>query len=116
MGLIDRGVRVSVPVGIGVRNLDSPEGLASDHTRTLGDRPVQRLEQIVVFVGIAVRPAIDRDGLDVARWIETSGRQGASELIAYMAFERLEFRAQQFASSCAVLILVIQARTARRPQ
>ena len=59
-------------------------------------RPV-RIEQRVVFVGVAVRPAIDGDGGDVARRIEAAGAEHAGELVADVALEGLERGREQFA-------------------
>ena len=43
------------------------------------------IEQRIVFVRVAVRPAIDRDGDDVGGRIEATRAQGAPELIADVA-------------------------------
>ena len=65
--------------------------------RPKGWRPIRRgvdgadrVEERVVFVGVAVRPAIDGDGLDVAGGIESSGGEDAAELVADVALEGFE--------------------------
>src|SRR5208282_6348277 len=99
-------------VSVRVRDLDSPERLSANHTRTFGRRPVERLEQCVVLVGISVRPAVDRNCLNVASGVETTGGERAVKLIPYLALESFEFRVDQFPPSCSVLVLAIQARLA----
>lgn len=73
IALINGGIGVGMTVGVRVRDFDSPEGLPANHTRTLGLRPVERLEQFVVLVGISVRPTVDRNCLNVASRIEAAG-------------------------------------------
>src|ERR1017187_9148776 len=60
IALIDGGIGVGMTVSVGVRDLDSPEGLPSNHTRTFRPPPVER-------------PAVDRNCLNVASGIETAG-------------------------------------------
>src|SRR5271157_4057676 len=96
-------------VGVRVRDLDSSEGLPSNHTRTFGRRPVDRLEQFVVFVAISVRPTIHRDRLNVASGIEAARCEYAAKLISYLTLEGFEFCADELPPSCPVLVLAIQA-------
>ncbi len=53
----------------------------------------------LVAVGIAVRPAIDGDRFDVARWVETAGCEDACQLVADLALELLEGGAQQIVAA-----------------
>jgi hypothetical protein len=48
------------------------------------------IEQRIVFVGVAVRPAIDRDRSDVLRRVEASRTQHPAELVADLLFEGRE--------------------------
>src|ERR1039458_718975 len=108
--LIDGGIGVGMTVSVRVRDLDSPERLPANHTRTFRRRPVERLEQCVVLVGISVRPAVDRNCLNVASGIETAGGEDATKLISHLTLEGFEFRVNEFPPSCPVLVLAIQAR------
>src|ERR1700722_16982958 len=86
-------ISVRTGSGIGVRNGDQTVGLARDYTRTvlrIGEHPFQRLEEAVVRVRVAVRPAIDGDVDDVTRRIEAACTQHASQLIANVPLECLE--------------------------
>src|SRR5215471_18676927 len=75
IALIDSDVGIGMAIGIGVGDGNPPEGLSANHTRTLGVRTIQRLKELIVFVGVTVRPAIDGNRLNVTRRIETSSRQ-----------------------------------------
>src|SRR5258708_19486783 len=70
------------------------------------------IEERIVFVRVAVRPAIDRDGDDVGDRIEAARAQGAGELVADVALEDLEARAQQFGAADAMLLPLVEARLA----
>ena len=70
-GLVDRHVGMSARARIRIRDHNSAEGRAADDMGLVGLVPV-RIEQWVVFVGVAMRPAIDRDAHDVGRRIEPS--------------------------------------------
>src|SRR5258708_33140298 len=68
--LIDGLICVGVSARIGIRNGDSSMRLAGHFTRRLAAFEPERIPQRVVFVGIAVRPAIYRNGGNVARRIQ----------------------------------------------
>ena len=54
-----------------------------------------------IYVGVC--PAVDRDGLDVCSWIETSLRQAASELAANVALDGFVRGGIQFVASGSLL-------------
>ena len=88
MSLVNSDIRVSAAAAIRIGDRDAAESCASDDLRSLrlGDIGV---EQRVVFRRITVRPAIDGDCGDVARRIESAGRQGTVQLLADLALEGL---------------------------
>jgi hypothetical protein len=49
----------------------------------------------IVFVRVAVRPAVDRDWRDVPGWIEAAGPERAAQLVADVALEGLEAGGEQ---------------------
>ena len=65
----------SMAIGVGIGNVDAAECLASDYTRALGGWPVDRFKQRVVLVGLAVRPTVDCNRLNVVSGIETSRKK-----------------------------------------
>ena len=69
--LIDGRIGISSRCGISVGNGNSAKTLAPDYIRTLIFGPVG-IEQRVVLIPVAVRPAVDGDRLDVARRIKTA--------------------------------------------
>jgi len=71
-GLIDGFIRISKRACIGIRNMDATKRLTADFAGRLSRRPL-RVVQGIVFVGVAVGPAIDGDGLNVTRRIESAG-------------------------------------------
>src|SRR5262249_7951919 len=86
--LVDRAVRLinrriggGGCAGIRVGDRDPPERLAADLARRLPVGPV-RIPQRVVLVGVAVRPPVDRDRIDVTRRIEVGAIENARQLIA----------------------------------
>jgi hypothetical protein len=56
-----------------------PNGARPMTLRLLALIPV-RIEERIVLVGVAVGPAIDRDGYDVGGWIEAARTQGACHI------------------------------------
>ena len=96
--------------------MNPPEWLAADHARPLGIRPVERLKQRVVFVSVAVRPAVHGDGLNIPRWVESAAGKHAAELVANVALEGVKGRTQKFPAPGPVLILAGQAGSARSAQ
>ena len=90
-----------------------PNGLRpSSH----GDCPGAQsgVPQRVVFVGVAVRPAVDRDRVDVTRRIETAGTERAGELIADTPLERRERCRIEISVPGAMLFARRQTRLAGR--
>ena len=63
--------------------------------RRLARQP-DRIEQLIVLVGIAVRPAIHGNARDVAGGVEAARPKRALELVADVALEGLERGRQQF--------------------
>ena len=112
MALVYGNVGVCMAIGVGIGNVDAAECLASDYTRALGGWPVDRFKQRVVLVGIAVRPTVDCNRLNVVSGIETSRRKYPAKLITNVALEDIERRADQFVSPSPILIFAIEARTA----
>src|SRR5258707_6803436 len=96
--LIDGDVGVRGCARIGVGNGDAAEWLATKNVWLLSVGPFW-IEQRIVFVAVAVRPAIDGDGCDVARRIESAGGNRSRELIANFAFKQFKRGDQQFHSS-----------------
>src|SRR5579872_6481641 len=90
VALIDGDIGVGVAVCVGVRDGDSAERLATDDARTLGRGTIEWLDEAVVLVCVAMRPAIDCDGLDVSRGIEAARGEHAAELIVNVLFEGVE--------------------------
>src|SRR6266852_449483 len=86
-GLI--GVRRSSRIGICDR--DPAKTLAANFARALALRPF-RIKEIIVFVGVSVRPAIHGYGSDIVRWIESAVAKNTRELISNISFERFERR------------------------
>ena len=109
--LVDRHVGISACAGIRIRDHDSAEGRAADDVGLVGLVPV-RIEQWIVFVGVAVRPAIDRDAYDVGRRIEPSRSKDARKLVANVALERLEAGGEQLRLSGAKLRSRVEAGAA----
>src|SRR5215831_7937622 len=103
--LVDRDVGVCVTVGVGIRDVNASERLTTDDAWTLGIGPIQWFEQRIVLVGVTVRPSIDSDALNVARGVEASTGEHASELIADVALEYVEGCGHQLVASSAVLVL-----------
>jgi hypothetical protein len=68
--LVDRRVGISPRARIRIRDHDSAERRAAHDVGLVGLIPV-RIEQRIVFVGVAVWPAIDRDTCDARRRIES---------------------------------------------
>src|ERR1700730_6718529 len=76
--LVDSDIGVGMTVRIGIRNGDTAERLSANHTRPLRLGPIDRLQKLVVFVGVAVRPAVDGDGLNVFGRVEPASAQHAA--------------------------------------
>src|SRR5215831_14465761 len=72
VGLIDSDIRVCSGAGVGVGDGDMAKSLAANLVRSLACGPL-RIEKRVVLVAVAMRPAIDGDGFDIAGGIEATG-------------------------------------------
>jgi len=70
--LINCDIGVRVTVRIGIRNCNATKRPAANHTWALRLWSIKRLEQRVVLIGVAVRPAIHCDGLDVLGRVEAT--------------------------------------------
>jgi hypothetical protein len=64
-GRVDRCLDVRRGFGVGVRDGDAAERLAAQLVGRLAVFPL-RVEELQVLVRVTVRPAVDRDGFDVA--------------------------------------------------
>src|SRR3546814_3842434 len=80
---------------IRIGDRDPAEALAADHVGPLLGCHVPRIVERVVFIGIAVGPAVDGDGGDIALGIEAAGAEDRHQLLADVALERLERRADR---------------------
>src|SRR3984957_16430270 len=72
IGLIDGRVGVRKGFSVGIRDGNAAKGLPPDDAGLLIFGPI-RIEKRIVFVGVAMRPTIDGDRLNVARGIESGG-------------------------------------------
>src|SRR5580698_566733 len=115
VGLIDGLVGVSSRSRVRICDGDATEALPSNLARRLSLGPF-RIPQIVVFVRVAVRPPIHRNGIDVARGIKPTGAQDASKLIPNIALEGRKGCHEQVNVSSALLISGRKPRLTRRPQ
>src|SRR6202166_2300213 len=91
--LIDGLVCVGVPSGIGIGDGDAAAALAGDFIGrgSLG----LRIEQGIRTVGIAMRPAIDRDRHNVAPRLKSTRTQHAVKLVGNSRLVFRERRTQQ---------------------
>src|SRR5271154_7103416 len=80
-GLIDGHIRIRAGPRMRIRNGDLAKRFPPSYPRLLSVLPL-RIKQRARRVGIAVRPAIDRDASDVARWIESRAAQHSAQLVA----------------------------------
>src|SRR5271154_5361641 len=110
--LIDSGVGVRKSFSVGIGDRDAPERLAADDAGLLLLRPIG-IVQGIVFVGVAVRPAIYGDGLNIRGGIESAGRQHRSELLANISLESCEAGVEKFAAAGLLLLARGQTRFAR---
>src|SRR6202034_2677211 len=102
IGLVDSGVRVGGRTGIRVGDGDPAEGRAAHNIRLFALGPVG-VEQRVELIGIAVRPAIDRDPSNVLGRVESARPQRALKLVAYLLLEGFERGGEQLHMAGAVL-------------
>ena len=116
--LADRGFGHGVRGGVGVGDGDPPEGLAPQLAWTAPRRhliphPRHFTGLQVLAVGVAVRPSVDRDRLDVARRVETTRLERAAQLVTDLALEGLEGGFQQIMATDPPLLLGSQPRQRR---
>src|SRR6516162_8818944 len=71
VGLVDGYVGVGRGAGVGIGNGDSTAAFTAEDMGSLPLGPVG-VEQGIVFVAVAVGPAVDGNGCDVTRRIETA--------------------------------------------
>src|SRR5262245_2929970 len=112
MGLVDRLVRVSRSRRIRIRDRDSTEPFAPDLARRLPLGPI-RVPKRVVFVGVAMGPAIDGNRVDIACRIELPVFQHTRQLITNAPLEGLKRGREQVDMAGALLIPSWQAGLAR---
>src|SRR5579871_3669902 len=108
MRLVDCSVRVSGSGSVGICYGDSPEPFACNFDRALACGPLG-IEEIVVFIGVTVRPSVDGYGADIARGVEATGAEDAAKLITDISLEGLERSGKQITSADFVLIALGQA-------
>src|SRR4029077_13090567 len=96
---------VRIGSGVGIGDGDTPPALARRVDRQWSGRPIF-VPRPHIVVGVAVRPAVHRDRLDVACRIESARPEGATEQIANLALVVFEGqRGQATATSRALLAL-----------
>ena len=92
-----------------------PKRPARHRARLLAAVEPERIPERVVLVGVAVRPAVDGDGQDVARRIEPAAAQHPRHLVADASARSVSNDVrEQLGASGAVLVAGGQARRARR--
>src|SRR5579863_5824950 len=102
--LVDRLICVSVSTGVGVGDGDSPESPPRYFAGSLAALQPKRIEQRVVFVGVAVRPAVDCNRCDVARGIESPSAECSGQLLADLSLHGLERGIEQLDAAGSVLV------------
>src|ERR1700681_2125618 len=93
VGVIDGGIGVSVCACVRVCDRQPPERFASYFARRLPAFQPELVGERIVFIRVAVRPAVDRDFQDVARGVESARTQYARQLLANVALVSFERRA-----------------------
>src|ERR1700722_2136583 len=114
IGLIDCGAGVGERSGVGIGDRNSAERLTPDHARTFVFGPI-RIEEGIVFVRVAVRPATDGDRLDFVRRIEAARRENAAQQAADVALESRKLHTVKLHASGDLLIASGGACAARKP-
>src|SRR5579862_235309 len=112
IGLIDCSAGVGERGGIGIGDRNSAERLTADHAGTFVFGPI-RIEERVVFVRVAVRPAIDGYCLNVLCRIKTSRHENPPELAANVALESRKLHTVKLHASGDLLIASGGTRAAR---
>src|ERR1700682_3507471 len=113
ISLVYRRVGIGGGPGIGVGDGDAAKAGPPDHVGLLRLRPF-RIEQLVIFVSITVRPAIDGDARHIARRIEAARTEDARQLAADVALEGLERGVEDIVLPCPVLVALRQPGLAGR--
>src|SRR5208282_2929146 len=85
ISLVDGTVGVRVGIGVGVRNRQASEGFARHLARRFAAFQPELVEQRIVFIRVAVGPAVHRDFEDVASRIESSRPKNSQQLLADVA-------------------------------
>src|SRR5689334_916899 len=102
--LINCAICIGVGAGVRVGNRDPSKRLARDFARGDAALEPEFIPQRVVFVGVSMRPAVHRDGRNVARRIKTTRTQRSGELFAYFAFDGFKLGCEKFDSAHAMLV------------
>src|SRR5882724_5211539 len=114
MGFVYRGVRVSRRRRVGVCDRYAAKGFAGDFAWTLSCGPF-RVEKIVVFVRVAMRPAIDGNRVNITRGIEAAGAENAAQLVADIALECFKRSREQITAANFMLVAFGKSGIARCP-
>ena len=110
--LIDSNIRVCRGARIGVGDGDSAELLPANCIRALCFRPV-RIKKCAVFIPVPMRPAIDRNRLNIFRRFKTAWAEDTRKLVARLALEIFKRGHQQFHAPGFVLFASRKARPCR---
>src|SRR5450631_4263723 len=94
ISLVNRCVRVGERFSVGIRDGNSAEWLSADNAGLFILRPI-RIVKRIVFVGVTVRPTIDGNRLNIARWIEAARPEHRAQLLTDVAFGGGERRGVQ---------------------
>src|SRR5262245_59422733 len=103
MCMIDGAVGVRVCASVGVGNRDSPVPPPRNDARLLAAVQPERIGERVVLICVAVRPAVDRDGENIARGVETTRTDCARKLIADAALDCVERCLEQLSPAGTML-------------
>src|SRR5579859_1051199 len=103
MGFVDSGVSVGRCSRIGVCNRYAAKRFSGDFAWTLSCGPFQ-VEKIVVFIRVAMRPAIDGDRVNIACGVETAGAENTAQLVANITLERFKGSGEQIAAANFMLV------------
>ena len=113
MRCVDGAIHVGVGAGIRIGNRDTPDLCPARDMRTLCGTVIRRIDQLVVLIGVAVWPAIDRDCCNVALDIETAAAQRAVELSHDLRFEIIKGHLVNALLTDAILLALIQSLVRR---
>src|SRR5438270_5373810 len=110
--LVYRFISISSGSRVRICNSNPSKAFAPNLAWTVTLGPF-RVEQVVVFVSIAVRPAVHGDRRNIIRWIESTLAKHSRKLIANVSLERFKRCGQQIAAARAMLIALWQTWQAR---